>query len=204
MWLIPSRERPHRLTQLMKACRETKMSTAAVILLDDDDPCLLAYLRLSMLPNWSFEIGPHGSLSDIYNRAWRLYPHETWYGMLCDDVVPETHEFDKLLIDSAGLDGLSFGDDSINGGDHATHMVLGGNLVRSMGFLSLPGLDRIYIDTVWNDIARDRGVHRYLPHVKLTHHHFSNGKALVDKTYKKFNKKKDQEIYEAWCGSYEP
>ncbi|KKL27890.1 hypothetical protein LCGC14_2380620 [marine sediment metagenome] len=202
MWLIPSRERPHRLTRLMEACRKTKMSTAAVVLLDTDDPNLPGYLRLPMIPEWTIEIGLRSGLSEIYNRAFARYPDEVWYGTLCDDVVPETDYFDLQLIEVAGSDSFSFGDDGINGGKHGTHFVVGGDLVRSVGWLSLPGLNRIYIDTVWNDIAHDRSVYYYLPHIKLTHHHFSNGKALMDKTYKKHNKDRDKSIYEAWSIEY--
>jgi hypothetical protein len=172
------------------------MSTPAAVLLDTDDPCLSGYQGLSM--NWAIEIGPPGGLSDIYNQAFTRHPDREWYGILCDDVVPETDCFDLRLIEAAGSDGFAFGDDGINGGKHATHFVIGGDLVRSVGWLSLPGLDRIYIDTVWNDIARSRDVHHYIPHVKLTHHHFSNGKALFDQTYRKTRKDHDRALYEAW------
>jgi len=175
------------------------MITPAVVMLDEDDPCLAGYLvPLRKVRDWVCEIGPSGGLSEIYNRAFECFPDEDWYGLLCDDVVPETDFFDLLLIEAAGLDGFAFGDDGINGERHATHFVIGGDLVRSMGWLSLPGLERIYIDTVWNEIAKDRGVYRYLSNVNLTHHHFSNGKALIDKTYKKSNKASDFTIYQAW------
>ncbi len=176
------------------------MSTPAVVLLDTDDPCLSSYLHLPMRPDWTIEIGLRSGLSKIYNRAFALYPNEKWYGVLCDDIVPETDYFDLQLIEVAGSDSFAFGDDGINGGEHGTHFVVGGDLVRSVGWLSLPGLNRIYIDTVWNDIARDRGVRHYLPHIKLTHHHFSNRLALMDKTYRKPNKARDKAIYETWKG----
>lgn len=78
------------------------------------------------------------------------------------------------------------------------HFVLGGDLVRSIGWLSLPGLDRIYIDTCWEKIAKRRGVYREVHNVKLEHHHFSNGKALMDSTYRKHHKPQDKVIYDNW------
>ena len=62
----------------------------------------------------------------------------------------------------------------------------------------MSGLHRIFIDTVWNDIAADRGVLRYLPDVRIIHMHFSNRRALMDKIYRKPTKDHDRAVYEAW------
>jgi hypothetical protein len=173
------------------------MSTAAVVLVDDDDPCLSSYLSLKMLPGWTVEVGPHSGLSEIYNQAFKRHSDEEWYGVICDDVIPKTDYFDIRLIEVAGKDGLA-----VPSGGHdpqgAPHFVLGGDLVRSVGWLSLPGLSRLYIDATWLDIANQRGVLRRVSGVVLEHHHFSNGKALMDKTYRKPNREADREIYETW------
>ena len=198
MWIIPTRSRPHRLAALIDACEKTGMSTPALIMLDDDDPMLGSYWELDRPQGWVFVSGPRRYLSARYNNAFAALPGLDWYGFLADDVVPETPGWDRTLIDAAGSDCLAFGDDGINGGNHATHFVLGGDLVRETGWLCLPGLQRIYIDTVWTDLAQDKGVHRYLSHVKLTHHHFSNGKALMDSTYRKPGKEADRRVYDAW------
>lgn len=177
------------------------MSTPAWIRLDQDDPMLEGYKALARPGGWTFAVSSRKSLSGVYNEAFEISPNLDWYGFLADDVVPGTIEFDRLLIDAAGKDGLAFGDDGINGERHATHFVLGGDLVRSVGFLALPGLERLFIDTVWCDIARDRGVFCYLPNVQLTHVHFSNGLAPVDRTYRKARKNEDKRRYEYWRNS---
>ncbi len=199
LWIIPSRSRPHNIKRLAAAFRETSATTPVLLWLDEDDPCLGGYVCPN---NWELVVEPHMLLSEIYNEIysrdldWNL----DWYGMLADDVVPETPGWDRTLVESAGKDGLAYGDDGI--GTQATHFVLGSDLVRSVGWLALPGLDRLYIDTVWNDIAAERNVLRFLPHVKLRHHHFSNRFALMDETYKKHNKNRDKSIYEAWATEY--
>ena len=198
MWLIPSRGRPAQLDRLMKACRSMGMTTPAVVRLDGDDDTLPAYMDLERPKDWAFVVARRGPLSAVYNGGFRAMPDLDWYGFLADDVVPETAGFDRLLIDAAGLDGMAYGDDGINGSGLGTHFVLGGDLVRSCGFLALPGLERLFIDTSWNDIAHDRGTHRYLPHVVLRHHHFSNKMALFDSTYRKPAKEIDRQIYESW------
>lgn len=148
-------------------------------------------------PVWRIVIGHRGPLSAIYNAAYERHPHEPWYGFIADDVVPITNCWDAKLIEAAGSDGMAVpsGGETTGG---CPHFVLGGDLVRSMGWLSLPGLDRIYIDTVWGDVAKRRGVYREVQNVKLEHRHFSNGKALMDATYRKHNKPQDKLIYDNW------
>ncbi len=196
MWIIPSRSRPQNIRRLIG------IATPVYLRLDDDDPMLQGYKDLDLSWNWIFTVAKRASFSSIYNEFFIAWPNLDWYGFLADDVVPETSDWDRLLIEATGKDGLAFGDDGINGGTFATHFVVGGDLVRSVGWLALHGLDRIYIDTVWNDIAADRGVRRYLPDVKLRHHHFSNGLALMDQTYRKPTKDNDRILYEAWVMEY--
>ena len=197
LWILPSRSRPQNLGRLIAACRATGMSTPALVRLDEDDFTLSQYKSLIMPDNWKITVGPRLPLSGVYNEAYRTMPETEHFGFIADDVVPETHGWDRALIDSAGRDGMAVpaGGDTTGG---TPHFVLGGDLVRSIGWLALPGLDRLWIDTVWHDIAQQRGVLRYLPEVVLSHLHFSNGKALFDRTYKKHNKAQDKALYETW------
>ena len=192
MWIIPSRTRPHNIRRLVAACLETRMTTRALLRLDNDDPLLRDYLRMET--DWEIVVDKRVSLSEVYNEV--FLRNLDWYGFLADDVLPETEEWDRLLIDAAGSDGMAYGDDGIH--QSPTHFVLGGELVRDVGWLALPGLDRLYIDTVWQDIASARGVLRYLSDVKITHLHFSNRRAMRDQTYRKPTKDNDRAVYRAW------
>lgn len=192
MWLVPSRSRPYNLGRLIKACRRTGMTTPAAVRLDSDDPCIGGYMSIET--DWEMVVGDRVPLSEAYNEFFgRRLP---WYGIFADDVLPETPRWDVRLIEAAGNDGVAYGDDGI--GDKPTHFVIGGGLAEEIGWLALPGLTRTYIDTVWNDIASARGVLRYLPDVKITHLHFSNGRALMDSIYRKPEKDADKAIYEQW------
>lgn len=195
MWIIPSRSRPHNIKRLADAFRETSVSTPVLLRLDDDDPYLSRY---TCPDGWELVIRPRRPLSDCYNEVFDR--GLDWYGLFADDVVPETPRWDTLLIEAAGSDRVSFGNDGID--ILPTHFVVGGELVREIGFVALPGLDRIYMDTVWNDIATERNVLSYLPDVHIPHLHFSNRMGKMDKTYRKWNKAKDKSIYEAWAIEY--
>jgi len=196
MFILPSRSRPHNLARLYKACQETGLSSTVWVRLDFDDPLLGAYTA----PGWEIIVGPRMPLSRLYNDFYAAFPNLPWYGFIADDVVPETPLWDQSLIDIAGRDGMAVPEGSQDPGG-TPHFVLGGDLVRDMGWLCLPGLDRIFIDTVWADVARSRGVLRHAPGVMLRHHHFGNGLALMDGTYRKHHKEEDRAIYEKWRAS---
>lgn len=186
MWVIPTRGRPQNISRLLEAFDKTGATTPVLLRLDDDD-------KLTYKTPWTIEIGPRLPLSNYYNEAYQKAPDTPWWGFIGDDVVPETPGWDVALIKAAGSDGMA-----VPKGEGTPHFVLGGKLVQSVGWLALPGLDRLYIDTVWHDIAKKRGVLRYCPDVILRHHHFSNGKALFDQTYRKERKAQDKLIYETW------
>lgn len=196
MWILPSRGRPHNVERLLKAYIETGASTPVWLRIDLDDSVCGAYRAPH--PMWTRVIGPRKILSELYAEAFRMSRDSPWFGFIADDVVPETEKWDTKLIELAGRDGMA-----VPSGGHADyhgspHFVLGGDLVRSVGWLALPGLDRIFIDTVWFDIARVRDVLRHAPGVVLRHLHFSNKGALMDATYLKHRKVEDRALYESW------
>ena len=201
MWVLPSRGRPHNLRRLIAAYITTKATTPVWLRLDQDDLTLEQSLSLSLPRSWVREIGPRLPLSVIYAEAYQQTPERPWWGFIADDVVPETPGWDVRLIEIAGSDGMA-----VPTGGHdqegTPHFVLGGRLVREIGWLALPGLDRLYIDTVWGDIAKSRGLLRRVPDVVLRHAHFSNRQALKDETYKKHNKTRDKSIYDSWVIEY--
>jgi hypothetical protein len=192
MWILPSRGRPQNVIRLIEAFNRTGATTPVWLRLDDDDPQPEFHGG-----NWIINTGPRLPLSEIYAEAYRKYPDLPWYGFIADDVVPKTNGWDTALIEAAGENGMA-----VPGGGHdpegAPHFVLGGDLVREIGWLSLPGLDRLYIDTVWQLICERRGVMVRRNDVVLEHRHFSNGKALMDSTYRKHRKLQDKEVFETW------
>ena len=197
MWVLPSRSRPRNLRRLIAAYRHTGATTPVWLRLDHDDPGLRECLALALPRPWAWTVGPRRPLSAIYAEAYQRAPQRPWWGFIADDVVPETPGWDVRLIEVAGSDGMA-----VPAGGHdpggAPHFVLGGDLVREIGWLALPGLRRLYIDTVWQDIATARGALRRVPEVRLAHRHFSVGMARFDETYRKPNKPRDRALYEAW------
>jgi hypothetical protein len=198
VWLLQSRSRPHNLARLADAWRDTAASTDVLIRIDQDDPLAASYAALDMPRAWTVVQGKRLPFAAMFNELFARFPDRDWYGFLADDILPQTRGWDRILVEAAGHDGLGYGDDGINGAALATHFAIGGALARAVGGLALPGLSRLYIDTVWNDIARMRGVLRYRPDVKLTHLHFSNRRAPLDAVYRKPGRAADEAVYKAW------
>lgn len=198
MWVLPSRGRPRNLKRLIAAWNITGATTPLWLRLDDDDATLRHYFGLSLPVSWRVEVNVRRSLlSEVYDEVYRHDPECPWWGFIADDVVPETSGWDTRLINIAGHDGMAV---PMGGHDPqgTPHFVLGGNLVRDVGWLALPGLDRLYIDTVWAEVARSRGVLRRVSDVVLSHRHFSTGMAYYDEVYRKRRKGQDLAIYQQW------
>lgn len=199
MWILPTRERPHNLQRLIGAWYKTGASTPVELCVDINDPCWPQYESMVLPTEWHLAMRAIEPLSKIYNAAYQRHPNESFYGFIADDVVPTTKDWDRKLIETAGLDGMAVpaGGETTGG---CPHFVLGGNLVRSIGWLALPGLQRLFIDTCWGKIASSLGVLKHCPNVILEHRHFSNHLALFDATYRKSTeiKKNDRRIYEQW------
>lgn len=206
MWLLPSRERPDSVARFFKAFEETGATTPGVLWLDEDDDYDKYIALLGKIPaNWQVIRRPRPeSLGALCNEFFALFPNEPWYGLIADDMVPRTRGWDKQLIEAAGSDGLSYGDDCINGKAKATHPVIGGDLVRELGWIALPGLTRIYIDDALMESARRRSKLHYLPAVITEHLHFSTGKSPNDAVYAKPRAGEDKEIFDAWRKALPP
>ncbi len=202
MFILPTRGRPHNLKRLIDACHQTHILPFPwYVRVDDDDATLAAYRAVELPQNWTLIIGERKGCCEIFNEGFERHPDQSFYGRMCDDVLPESTEWDAVLISSAASDGHAYGDDGIQHEAMATHGVLGGDFVRSIGWLAPPGMKRVYDDRLLTDIARKRGVLRYHPDIKLTHLHVSAGKAPHDATYDKPEAVEDQRIYEQWLAS---
>lgn len=202
MWFLPSRGRPENVKRFFQAYEEMESSTPGVLWLDEDDAN--NYSDVEIPDGWDKLVMPrYGGTGIMTNKFYELYPCEPWYGLLGDDVVPRTKNWDTKLVEAAGISGLSYANDLLRGEKHASHPVVGGLLARKLGWLALPGCDRTYIDDALMYAAKIEGKCYYLKDVILEHLHFSVGKSEFDGTYEKLHGDTDRKIYEAWVASYQ-
>lgn len=195
---LPSRSRPQRLRLLLENMKATGTTSKVYIRLDDDDPRLQEY---GEIPH-RFIVGPRVGPAQCLRECFDFFPHEDCYGMMGDDMAIHTNEWDRKLQTAAGRWNVAYPDDGLKGETLATHPFIGGEFVRAMGFLALPGLYMLFADTVWDFLGRQYGNLIYCPEIYLEHLHWSAGKAVRDETYTKFHAGEDQARFLNWRGEF--
>jgi hypothetical protein len=147
---------------------------------------------------WSLIVVERKPLGELFNVAFRSNLDAEWFGFLGDDVEPQTARVDAALVACARHGRFGYCADGVNDERAWTHGTIPGEFARREGWLALPGLDRLYVDTVWQTIARREDLLEYLPQHRMAHLHFSIGAAPRDDIYAKPNAHMDRKIYEAW------
>lgn len=182
MILIPSRGRPLHMQRLVTHYAITGAVEPVCVLLDEDDAP--NYDNVGKLPSWEFVVhGPRTHITEITNRGFALFPGEDCYGVLADDVIPQTAHWDQVLKAAAGRRGIAWADDLLQRDRLPTHVFMGGDLARALGWVSCPRVKHWCADNVWLDVGRAVGRAFYVPDVVLEHAHCLNGKAEFDSTY---------------------
>ncbi len=182
MIILPSMGRPENLRRFVQAYRMTCGTLPIHVILDAADAH--NYNEVQIPYNWKKVSVPAGSrLGDIFNMIFEKYPNEAYYGMVADDIIPQTLIWDVILRDACLPDKIAWGNDEIQKNNLPVHPFIGGDLVRKLGWWAAPGLKHWFVDNVWKALADHLKCGVYLPQLKMPHHHFINGKAPHDKTY---------------------
>lgn len=193
MLILPTIGRPDSLKRFVEAYRATMASLPIYVMLDSADA--YRYDNVEIPTHWKRCSVPAGMrLGDIFNLIFKTYPNEDFYGMVADDVVPTTPCWDIFLRNACKPDRISWGWDSIQNEKLPVHPFIGGDLVRKLGFWAAPGIKHWFVDNAWKSIADALGVAVYLPEIKMTHHHYINGKSRLDRTYENQPSQKADEV----------
>ncbi len=123
-------------------------------------------------------------LGGIFKRIFEKYPNESYYGMVADDVLPETSGWDVIMAELCQPDKIVWGCDDLQNERLPVHPFIGGDLVRKLGWWSCPGLKHWFVDNVWKHLADELACGVYLPQVKMTHLHHIRGRSPIDRTYR--------------------
>ncbi len=181
MIIIPTKGRPQNIERFIEAYKKTGAISPVVLLINNDEKNL--YGKIKFPENFSIkEFSSENSAAECVNQYFQENLNHDFYGILADDIIPETEGWDLKLKEACGLEKLAWADDGIQGENLPTHPFFGGNLLRKIGFIAPPGIRHCYVDNFWKLVATvlEKGV--YLPEIKLTHHHYLKG-APMDQTY---------------------
>lgn len=163
MFFIPTHNRVEKLKRFFASLGVADLWLPFRILLWHDDPAFSDYME----QEWPCPIitltGKASYCNEKLNEAFRVYPNEPWYGFFGDDVVVKAKNSLHLLIERAERWNIAFPDE---GNGWPGHVVIGGNLLRAMGFFAHPDLKHNCIDSVWNDIGLHFNLLRPCPEIE--------------------------------------
>ena len=201
----PTRQRADRTKEMIAAWQKCTSGTSEIVFyVDDDDPDLEKYKTLAT-DKIRIMVGKGIGMNASYNALFEANPDYDFYAPFDDDQHVRTAGWEDIALAKLKENndwGLVYGDDLFRHADIASAPILSGKMVRSLGWIGLPGLEHMYCDDVWMDVARACNGLFYIPEIVIEHMHFWNGKAPEDETYKATNNDKvyshDKAVYEKW------
>ena len=111
----------------------------------------------------NYEIRP---ITEIFNKVFNEHPDEDYYMMLNDDIFFKTPLWDLELAQKGKI---SYGDDCLQHENLPTFPMIDGNIVRALGWLQLPTLEKYCGDVCWRTIGKSLNILRYCPNVQIDH-----------------------------------
>lgn len=174
---------------------EAGFQTPGLLILDRDDQH--NYQGVSLPEGWEIIVRPRMYLSEKINVGVAYKPQEPWYGVLNDDHLPQTPDWDRRLVEAVKNQKIVWPKD--NYADRISTPVMDGDLVRSLGWVACPDLKHFYIDDVHELLAEVFGCLR-LEEVTVSHEHVNKGRMKPDQTYlDRPNSQADRIAYMRWC-----
>ena len=193
--LVPSRNRPGSIAELIKSFDETETESDLIVIVDDDEPQMDEYLLLGCDVLMVQKQGK--GMAKPLNFAANLYADKyRHFAFLGDDHRPRTKNWDVEFInklDELGT-GLVYGNDLLQGENLTTAVAMTGNIVKKLGGMVPQNMIHLYLDNFWMTLGKDLNALAYMPEVILEHLHPVAGKAEWDEQYREVNA---PEVYSA-------
>ena len=170
---------------VLDACEKSGMTSRGIVYVDET---VDEYRNIRLPRNWSIHYEPKwGSLQASMQYVFNKYPDAKSYGWLADDTYPLTEGWDKKVEAAAGDWALAYCNDlwigpnqRDNGIDLTAGLCWGGELVRTVGWWALPGVQQAGIDTAWTLLLKPLQLLRYLPEVVVEHKNYRTLKREKD------------------------
>lgn len=185
MWVFATRSRFSNCARFIESWIRTGASSPVYVRMDEDDPDLEAVLKLPWPSNFELVVGPQARVGQAMNEMFNKYPNEPWYGILADDQVPKTQHWDQRLIEAAVPDQISYANDVYEKRIRICHPCVGGDLVRTVGFFSVPTVRHFGTDTFWEQLHHCCDKRGRLNDVVVEHAHFNFEQSPLDATYQR-------------------
>lgn len=192
LMIVPTRERPHKIAELIPQFAKTREGdTDLLICLDEDDAENYRHLMGEHGYTWlRWKIGKgRKKLNPWLNEQAPMNANDYKYiGFMGDDHRPRTNGWDVKLTEALEPYeyGVSYGDDLLQGMNLATACVQTSTIIRKLGFFSPPRQIHLYLDNYWMALGIKTEL-VYCGDVILEHMHFINNKSQEDRLYREVN-----------------
>lgn len=158
-WLLPSRKRTGNLKRFFRACRETGLSTPGLVLVNADElaatPELYRPSALDLPSGWEIRGVVADSMHEAIRQVFDQVKDGKWVGLLQDDLMPMTANWDMKLIESLNGWNVVSADDGRCTGRMQGAIVWSGALIRQLGWIYPPGFRHLYGDDVWETLGKE-------------------------------------------------
>jgi hypothetical protein len=185
MWLLPSRRRPANLARFFAACKATGTTTPGMVLIDRGDLAESDYSDVELPPGWFIRATDGVTQGDKIREVWDEIKDCAWLGLIGDDNIPETPQWDRILIEqlaSAGI--ISCNDGWLAPKRVANCWIMAGPVIRAVGYIFPPGMHHLFVDDVWEMLGRNTGAWECRMDVMVRHAHIMKGEAATDETHR--------------------
>lgn len=187
--ITPSRSRPQNIEAMLESFEETKAKCKLVVVIDEDDPQLDEYYKLSIPLIIQLPREGKGMARPLNRAAQILRGEFSFFGFLGDDHRPRTPHWDEIILSE--LEdmpvGLVYANDLLQGHRLPTQIVMTANIVDALGGMVPPGFEHLFLDNFWLQLGTDLKAIRYLGDVIIEHMHPFAGKGQMDALYQEVN-----------------
>ena len=187
MWILVTMGRAAKCQEVLQNMINAGVSTPGIVIVNGPDD-LDGYKSLTIPDQWSIVFLPENiGFCAAVNRVIAELPNEQWYGLCTDDEHVFTPGYDLQLIEAAGQWCYAYGNDGIPSKPISLHgyCVIGGDLIRTVGYWGLPGIFHAYSDWGWQQIAATFGLARFQENIKVEHRATYYGACDSDATHEK-------------------
>ena len=215
MWLLPTKNNLPNLRRFLNAAIEMGTSTPGIVIVNEsewrfrrsDYEALLKFAPAG----WSVKAVKAETYGDALRAVWGEIKHLEWVGLVADDHIPATPNWDRALI--AGLkgwnlissnDGWQANADVQVGRIHGA-IAFSGELVRTVGWLFPDGLNHIFHDDMWETLGRETRNWSCRMDVMVRHEHAAL-RGVIGPTMTPTSDlwKHDEAIYRKWLADEKP
>ena len=203
--IVPSRDRPKNIVDLIHALHETETNSDLVVVVDNDDAKLSDYQTIDGCQLLAISPGSRGVVWPLNQGARTMLElGYRYFVFMGDDHRPRTKHWDKVWrtnLDELGT-GIVYGDDLFQSKGLPTQVGMTRNIVEALNGFVPAVFQHLYCDDFWLALGNDLEAIRYLPETVIEHLHPMAEKAEWDDLYREVNLPENYDLGKAQLKDY--